>query len=321
MEEPVMRRHPRAHVSTALAAAVFVVVATSACSGASNTSANGSITSASASSPAPIPSTTAADVEKVTEDLDRSRFAHPTVVDNRWFPLEPGTQLVFTGSSLVDGERVPHRVIFTVTDQIKEIDGLQTVVVYERDYTRDHLDEAELAFFAQDDDGTVWQLGEYPEEYEDNKFVEAPTWIPGQQGAKAGIAMKAEPQLGKPSYSQGWGPAVDWKDRAQLIKTQQKTCVPAGCYSDLIVIQEFTKSEPDSFQLKFYAPGVGNVRVGWAGSKEEEKEVLRLIKASTLRGAALSKMRKAALALEKHGYLVSKKVFGTTSPMHSAAGS
>src|SRR3990170_3720292 len=67
------------------------------------------------------------------------------------------------------------------------------------------LVETELAFFAQDDDGNVWNLGEYPEEYENGEFVGAPsTWIAGLAGAEAGVHMLAEPRQGTGYYLQGW---------------------------------------------------------------------------------------------------------------------
>jgi len=260
--------------------------------------------------------------EKETEDVDLGTFTRSTVVDNAWFPLKPGTQLVHKGASTVDGERLAHDVVLTVTDLVKEIEGVRNVVIYELDFTDGTLNEAELAFFAQDDTGTVWHFGQYPEVYENGKLVEAPTWIAGQQGAKVGITMKADPQLGQPSYSQGWGPAVDWKDRARLAKANQKTCVPAGCYTGVLVTEEFVTAEPDAFQLKYYARGVGTVRVGWAGANDQDKEELELVKAVTLDPAALAKVRRQVLALEKHAYQVSKTVYGTTKPMtlNTAAG-
>jgi hypothetical protein len=278
--------------------------------------------SAAASTPAAVgsstPSATASTVEKETDDLDRSNFTRSSVVDHQWFPLEPGAQLVHKGFATIDGERLSHDVVFTVTDLVKQIDGVQSAVVYELDYSEGKLAEAELAFFAQDDDGTVWRLGEYPEVYEDGKMTEAPTWVSGQEGAKAGITMKADPQLGAPSYAQGWGPAVDWKDRGRVVKADQKTCVKAGCYSRVLVTEEFSRDEPDAFQLKYYAPGVGNVRVGWSGAKDKDKEELELIKAVKLDAGALAKVRSQALALEKHAYQVSKNVYGTTKPMQRA---
>jgi hypothetical protein len=49
-------------------------------------------------------------------------------------------------------------------------------VVWERDYSDGQEVEAELAFFAQDKDGNLWHMGEYPEEYEGGEFEKAPGW-------------------------------------------------------------------------------------------------------------------------------------------------
>ena len=54
----------------------------------------------------------------------------------------------------------------------------------------------------------------------------------------------------------------------------QKTCVPVDCYEDVLVIEEYERDKPGAYQLKYYAPGVGDVRVGWRGPEEEEKERL-----------------------------------------------
>ena len=50
---------------------------------------------------------------------------------------------VFEGSAFDDGQRISRRVVSTVTDLSKEINGVNTVVVWERDYTEDELVEAE----------------------------------------------------------------------------------------------------------------------------------------------------------------------------------
>jgi hypothetical protein len=60
------------------------------------------------------------------------------------------------------------------------IDGVRTTVVWERDHTEGELEEAGLAFFAQDNDANVWHMGEYPEEYE-----EGPRWPGLRPGSPA----------------------------------------------------------------------------------------------------------------------------------------
>jgi hypothetical protein len=249
------------------------------------------------------------------KDFDRAQFDHSTEIDNRWFPLKPGNQFVYEGSSLVDERREPHRVVFTVTDLAKVVNGVRTVVAWDRDYALGRLQETELAFFAQDNDGNVWHLGQYPEEYENGKLVDAPAWISGLKGARAGIVMKAKPQLGAPSYSQGYAPPpINWVDRAKAYRTGQNTCVRAGCYEDVLVTEEFERTKPGAYQLKYYAPEVGNVRVGWRGAKEEERERLVLVDLVHLDQQTLAKLREQALEQEKRAYRVSKDVYGQTDP-------
>jgi hypothetical protein len=204
-------------------------------------------------------------------------------------------------------------VVITITDLTKEIAGVRTVVTWDQDFSDGELVETELAFFAQDDDGNVWRLGEYPEVYEEGKLVEVPAWIAGLKGAKAGIIMEADPKLEAPSYSQGWAPAVNFTDRGQVSEVGQETCVPVDCYENVLVIREFSREEPDAFQLKYYAPGVGNVRVGWQGA-DASQETLELIEIIQLEAQAMEEVRAQALELEQRAYEISKEVYDQTPP-------
>src|SRR5829696_6407750 len=246
------------------------------------------------------------------EDFERAQFDDPTHIDNRWLPLTPGTQFVYEGSAIGDEGRKSRRVVTTVTDLSKVIDSVRTLVISERDYTAGQLSEPELAFFAQDDEGNVWLVGEYPEEYEDGKFDKAPAWISGQKGARAGITMLAEPRLDTPDYAQGYAPPpVDFTDRARVYKMGQQTCTPVECYENVLVTEEFNPDEPDAYQLKYYAPGVGNVRVGWRGKKEEEKETLKLTDYRRLSPEALAQVRKDAMEMDQRAYERSEAYQGT----------
>jgi hypothetical protein len=254
------------------------------------------------------------------QDFERAKFdkSSPQII-NKWLPLRPGLQLTYKGSAIPEGEktRVTRRVVTTVTDLSKWIDGVRTLVIWERDFTAGKLGESELAFFAQDKAGNVWLLGEYPEEYENGKFADAPTWISGRKGARAGIAMLANPQLASPDYAQGFAPApVEFKDRARVYKKGQKTCVPVECYKNVLVIEEFEQGEPGIFHLKYYAPKVGLVRVGWRGANEVEKETLELVKRQQLGLEALGKAHKEALKLDKRAYKRSE-VYRNTPPAKS----
>jgi hypothetical protein len=282
----------------------LVAILLGACTGDGSGSPTSTSSAATETTTTASPSGSATPLEPVAaNDFDPGNFDPTAVVDNEWFPLTPGTQFVYLGSSLDDGERLRHKVVFTVSDMVKVVAGVRAVVIWDRDYTDGELVEAEVAFFAQDRDGNVWHLGQYPEEYEQGRLRKSPGWIAGEEGAKAGIAMKAEPKLGDPGYSQGFAPPpIRWDDHGRTYQVGTDTCVPADCYENVLVIEEFETSKPGAFQLKYYAPGVGNVRVGWRGRNEDEHEVLELIEVRQLEGARMEQVRQAVLVLDENAY-------------------
>ena len=209
-------------------------------------------------------------------DFDSNNFSNPTTINNKWFPLVPGTQYILEGQANRGGGTLPHQVIFTVTDLTKVIDGVRTVVVWDRDLNEGQLAEAELSFFAQDKAGNVWNLGEYPEEYEDGVFVGAPSvWISGLAGAEGGLHMLANPRTGTSWYLQGSAPAIEFLDCAKVLKTGEKTCVPINCYDDVLVTDEVSPlDQGGGHQLKYHALGVGIIQVGAVADREGETLVL-----------------------------------------------
>jgi hypothetical protein len=264
---------------------------------------------ASADEPKPPPCNTAA-------QFDPANFPNPPKIDNQWNPLTPGMQFILAGEADRGGGLLPHRVVSTVTDLTKMINGVRTVVILEKDINEGDLEEAELAFQAQDNAGNLWNLGEYPAEYDEGNFTGAPdTWISGLGKAEPGNLMLADPQLGTPEYLQGWSPDIDFLDCAKVFKMQQKTCVPVGCYEDVLITDERSPLEPESgHQRKYYAPGVGTVRVG--AIDDPEGETLVLAEASRLSPKDLAKVRQEALKLEKNAYKVSK-LYRQTPPVEA----
>jgi hypothetical protein len=232
-------------------------------------------------------------------------FSSPTKIDNRWNPLVPGTQFTLNGVADRGGGLLPHEVITTVTDLTKVVNGVRAVVILEKDVNEGELQEAELNFQAQDSAGNMWNLGEYPEEYENGKFHAAPdVWIAGLAEAAPGNSMIGNPQLGTPEYLQGWAPEIEFLDCAKVSEMQQRTCVPAGCYENVMITDERSPLEPESgYQRKYYAPEVGNVQV--TAVNDPEGETLVLSKVSKLSPEDMAKARQQALELEKRAYKVS----------------
>lgn len=249
------------------------------------------------------------------KDFDPSNFDNSTVITNKWMPMQPGTQWAYEGTAVdEEGNEFDRRIEFTVTDLTKEIAGVNTVVAWIVDYNDGEVIEKEVAFYAQDNDGNVWYLGEHPEEFEDGKFIDAPTWIAGVEDAKPGIKMMAEPKVGTPSYYQGWGPAVEWSDYGRIDKMGEETCVPVDCYQDVMVIAESSLGEVGAAQFKYYAAQVGEVRVNWGGT-DASQETLELVEHVQLSPEELAEIHAEALALEEHAYEISEDVYGKTSPM------
>jgi hypothetical protein len=232
-----------------------------------------------------------------------ARFTAPLHVDNRMFPLTPGTQYVYQGKIVEGGESKPHSVEFTVSDVTKTVGGVRTVVAWDRDFLEGRLQEQELALFAQDDQGNLWNFGEYPEEYEHGKLTGAPsTWIRGAGGAYGGIHMLAHPASGK-QYVEGRVPAIEFYDVSRVIHTSQATCVPAQCFRHVLVVDERTPGEP-GHQIKYYAPGVGLVRVGARGG--DSQEFLSLTAVRHLDRATMTRVRAAVLAMDRRAYRITK---------------
>jgi len=284
------------------AAAMLVSVALAACG-----------TSGATTAPAAAPTTRSG--RAITEkDFDPRNFPAAPRVDNRWYPLVPGTQFVMEGRANRGHGRLPHQVVTTVTDLTKMVNGVRAVVIWDRDINEGQLEESELAFQAQDNDGNVWLLGEYPEVYEDGKLQGAEdTWIAGLQGARPGVLMRANPRAGTPSYLEGYAPKIEFQDRAKVSKTGVRNCVPLSCYKNVLLIDEWNPLEAgDAHQLKSYAPGVGNIRVGAVNDPEAEELVL--VKVRHLSGDDLAELRSQALQLDARAYVVRTDLYRHTPP-------
>ncbi len=250
---------------------------------------------------------------------DPDAFSGPTTIDNPWFPLTPGTQFVFEGTANRGGGGGAHEVIFTVTDVTKEINGVRTVAVWDRDIQDGELVEEELAFFAQDDGGTVWNLGEYPEEYEDGEFVGAPsTWLDGVNDAERGIHMLADPHVGD-SYTQGSAPDIEFLDVAEVIrKSNRRTCVPEGCFRPTLVTEESSPLDPaGGTQQKFHARGVGIVKI--TAQDDIEAETLELVELNQLDEDEMAEATDAALALDERAYDEAEDVWEDTEPAEASS--
>ena len=231
----------------------------------------------------------------------RGVFSHPLRVNNPYFPLVPGTEFTYRGSVEENGRFIPHVVTFTVTNLVKVVDGVTTVVAWDRDFLNGKLSEQELAFFAQDDEGNVWNFGEYPEEYEKGKLTGAPsTWIRNVGDAYGGIHVLGRPKVGV-QYLEGKVPSIDFWDVSTVARLGSRTCEPLRCYSGVEVVNEVSPTAPGSgVQVKYYAKGAGLVRVAPKGGKVQE--VLSITGIRRLSAARMAVIDRAVVRMDARAY-------------------
>jgi hypothetical protein len=184
--------------------------------------------------------------------IDPSNFAGS--IDNRYFPLAPGTTFHYRGYS----GGTPQSDDMTVTSRTKRILGVRCVVV--RDTVSAHGVPVERTFdwYAQDKRGNVWYMGEESLERTNGRFVRADdSWQAGVDGAKPGIIMRADPRPGQ-VYRQEYYPPGGALDQARVLAAKTSVTVPYGRYERPLTTVEWSPVEPQ-LEQKYYAPGIGEI--------------------------------------------------------------
>ena len=195
---------------------------------------------------------TAQEDEPYAPVIDPANFVEG--VDHPYFPLTPGTTMVYEGET----EEGIERIEVTTLPETKEILGIQAAVVRDTVWLDGELIEDTFDWFAQDKDGNVWYMGEESREYEDGEVVStAGSWEAGVDGAQPGIIMKADPQIGD-TYRQEYY-VGEAEDMAEVINLDESAAVAYGAFDNLLVAKEWNPLEPGVVEHKYYAPGVGLV--------------------------------------------------------------
>ncbi len=200
-------------------------------------------------------------------DLDPATFTAD--ITNPYWPMEVGTRWTYRE---IDEEGNEQEVVVIVTDQTKEIaDGVTARVVRDTVTQDGELVEDTFDWYAQDDQGNVWYLGEDTAEFEDGEVSStAGSFEAGVDGALPGIIMPADPQPGM-QYRQEYF-KDEAEDNGEVLALDQQVEVPADHYDDVILTADTITIEPDVLEYKLYARDVGPVLifgVSGGGGKEE----------------------------------------------------
>ena len=196
--------------------------------------------------------------------LDPADFV--SQIDNPYWPMAPGSTWVYEET---DAEGNVQRVEVTVTERTRSILDIAATVVHDVVTESGVVKEDTYDWYAQDESGNVWYLGEDTKEYEDGKVVSTKgSWEAGRDGAQPGIIVPAQPEVGM-SYRQEYY-AGEAEDAAEVLSLDERVDVPYGSLDGVLVTRDYTPLDPKAAERKYYAPGVGPVLVvGLAGSREE----------------------------------------------------
>jgi hypothetical protein len=196
-------------------------------------------------------------------------FAHPRS-PNPYFPLRIGNRWKYAGGD----ERTEVKVL----DETKHIEGVTCVVVSDRVEADGDVVEDTDDWFALGEDSQVSYCGELSKSFElfEGDDPEEPelvdlegSWKTGRDGAKPGTIFLAQPQPGA-VYRQEFAPGIaedvalvlsvnyafgkDRKLDAHVPAALARLLCSAG---DCVVTGEFNALEPDAFERKYYARGIG----------------------------------------------------------------
>jgi len=193
--------------------------------------------------------------------FDRAGFHDPTTIDNRYFPLVPGTRFTYEGTF----KKTPVVDVVTVTHNSPTIDGVATIEIRDQVTEGGVLTEDTLDWYAQDDAGNVWYFGELSTELPSGD--QTGSWTAGVDGAQPGIIMEAARTVGD-LYCQENAPGVA-QDAAQVLSVTATRSVPYRSFTNVLQTKDYSLLEPKN-ENKFYAPGVGLVEaISVTGPSEE----------------------------------------------------
>jgi hypothetical protein len=177
-------------------------------------------------------------------------------VTNQFFPLVPGTTYSYEGET----DEGTETTVVEVLNETKTILGITATVVRDRVFLDGELIEDTFDWFAQQNTGDVWYLGEDSKEIENGEVVSTEgSWEAGVDGAKPGIIMWGDPAAHlNEEHRQEFYEGVA-EDVATVIGLDEAAEVPYGGFTGCIRTEDRNPLEPGTEEHKVYCPGVGQV--------------------------------------------------------------
>ena len=194
--------------------------------------------------------------EQISAPENLPQFSHSTVITNPYLPLSSLHQDIIEGKEEGHAIRVERTKkagtkTFAVWGQ-----NVAAMIVEDREYRDKKLFEVTLDYFAQDDNGVVYYMGEDVNNYRNGKVVgHEGAWLSGAGGILPGVLVPAHPKIGDRFKSENVPPVTLEADEVVSLTAAVKT--PAGSYKNCLKIKETTPE--GEVEYKYYAPKVGVV--------------------------------------------------------------
>ena len=191
------------------------------------------------------------------------KFSHPRDITNPLLPLAYLKQDILEGKEGGQTIRIERTILlnkhkkFTIAGQT-----IDSLVMEDREIKNGALEEVTLDYFAQDDEGTVYYLGEDVDEYDGGKVKgHSGAWLFGKDTQHPGVIIPAHPKVGDKFKSEDVNKEIHEDD--EVVAVNETVSVPAGTYENCVKVKEVLAD--GEIEFKYYAPGVGVVREVPAG--------------------------------------------------------
>lgn len=190
-------------------------------------------------------------VETYDPQINPSDFS--TDITNKYFSMPVGKKMVYE----LHTEDGIERVEVLIPGWTKNVIGVETLVFWDRVYLDGELIEDARDYLAQDSSGNVWYFGEDFDNHEGGVITDhSGAWISGVDGAKPGIWMVADPQVGdefRQEYYKG-----EAEDMGRVDGLGVEVTIPLGTYSDCVKVYEWTPLD-DVTAYKYHCSEAGGI--------------------------------------------------------------
>lgn len=186
------------------------------------------------------------------------KFSHPREITNPYLPLTTLKQDVLEGTEGAKRVRITRTAKPTVRKTFKIGDqSVEAFAVEDREWEDGALAEVAVDYFAQDDNGTVYYLGEEVDEYAKEKIIgHEGSWMFGKDTPVPGVLFPAQPKIGDKFKSEDV--SADINEADEVVSTSETVRTLAGNFKDCVKIKE--QLVDGTTEYKYFAKGTGVVR-------------------------------------------------------------